>query len=501
MPRVLVPFAGVIKTARRAGRRSAMVVAGLFSAVAASGVQALLAAGLLSACGGEEAANSRPLLGNYDFVFVSIDTLRADHLSSYGYSRATDGDPASQWSLAWLAEQGQQYQTCWAPIGKTMPSLASFWTGLFPLEHGAISNPTFLAPEVRHFAEVFKQEGYQNHAMLANRALDHALGLSQGFDSYDIRARELEGDLGSDLLKRADPAIANGEKLMLWAHWMSPHQPYTPPAELAAEFTARTEPVANNQLLYGLHRNPEELTPELKQYLIDLYDAEVLLASQRLQSFLSQLDQKYRDAGRGGLLENAVIVFFSDHGEELADRNAYFLHAKSLYSGVLQVPLFVIAPGLKAGKVEAPIALQEVLPWLLEGKEPQGRAFAASWQTGFYAWRRDHWTLIQNPGRSQLGPLEPPDDVAYVYPYVALYDRRNDPLEQKNIAELHPEIVKELLAEQWQWFQQLQRREAKFVPGMDMESQRQKLIDLGYADVVPDVFVNPVKPEEWADHD
>jgi arylsulfatase A-like enzyme len=481
MPRVLVPFAGVIGTVRGAG---------LWLGFA-------LLISLAFSCGPAEPKVSSDWMGKYDFVFVSIDTLRADHLGSYGYHRSPDGDATDEMSLAWLANQGQRFQTCWAPIGKTMPSLASFWTGLFPLEHGAISNPTFLAPDLLHYAEVFKQGGYQTHAMVANLALGGEMGLAQGFDRYGIRAKDNEAKLGPALLQQADQAIASGEKLMLWAHWMSPHQPYTPPPELAQQYTSRSEPEAGNDLLYGLHREPDQLTPELKQYLIDLYDAEVQLAAQRLQEFLRGLDQRYQAAGRGRLLENAVIVFFSDHGEELGDRNGYFMHAKSLYSGVLKVPLLVVAPGLAAEQIHQPVALQEVLPWLVDGQPMSSDRFGASWQTGFYAWRDQQWTLIQNPGRNARGPLEPPVDVEYVYPYVALYDRILDPLEQNNLAAKHPDVTRRMLKEQHQWFEAMVRREAKFVPGKDPKLVNQQLIDLGYMTEVPKTFEPPVKPGAW----
>ncbi len=482
MPQVLVPFAGADKSTSRAGWWLGI----------------LLVIFAIAGCGGADPVAEQPKwLGEYDFVFISIDTLRADHLGSYGYSRQTDGDPGEEWSLAWLAAHGHRFEHCWAPIGKTMPSLASFWTGLFPLEHGAISNPTTLAADLRHFADVLGRNGYQNHAVVANRALGASMGLARGFDSYDMRAGDKEGQLGPVLLQRAEAAIQSGEKLMVWAHWMSPHQPYTPPADLAQLYTQRSEPEANNDLLYGFHRNPSGLTPELKQYTIDLYDAEIVSAAQRVQEFLRGLDQRYRAAGRGGLAENAVIVFFSDHGEELAERHGYFLHAKSLYSGVLRVPLVILAPGESAAVIDKPIALEGVMPWLVDGTTPVRTQFPASWQTSFYAWRSDQWTLVQNPGRNALGPLEPPDDVAYAYPFVALYNRNTDPFELNDVAALHPQITKRLLQEQYDWFQSLQIREAKFLKGYEPGKRLQHLVDLGYLADVPNTFVTPAQAEDF----
>ena len=65
----------------------------------------------------------------WDLVLVSVDTLRADRLPFYGSPRATAGNPADLGSPAWLAEQGSIWENCWAPAGKTLPSLGTFWTG------------------------------------------------------------------------------------------------------------------------------------------------------------------------------------------------------------------------------------------------------------------------------------------------------------------------------------------------------------------------------------
>jgi sulfatase-like protein len=233
-----------------------------------------------------------------DFIFVSIDTLRADHLPFYGYPRATAGDSSQPFSLAWLAEKSLVYQTCWAPIGKTLPSLGSFWTGEFPLTHGGISNPTVVQSPT--FAQRFQADRFQTFAAVANRALGPFVGLARGFDGYEIRAKQQESDIPSHLLEVSAPVIQAQKPLMLWAHFMTPHQPYEPPEPYARTYTEQTEPPVDNDLLYEFHIDPKTLTPELKQYCIDLYDAEILTANSRLQELLLGLDRSYKNAGRGG---------------------------------------------------------------------------------------------------------------------------------------------------------------------------------------------------------
>jgi arylsulfatase A-like enzyme len=461
---------------------------------------------VLGACGSEsgkskaqpEGEGAPPISGpalRGDLIFVSIDTLRADHLPFYGYSRATAGDPEQTHSLAWLAKQGTVFESVWAPIGKTMPSLASFWTGQFPLEHGAISNPTLLT--IPTYVQSLADAGYATHAAVANRALGREMGLAAGFLSYEVLPKDLEPKIPAALLAQSLPIIAEGKPLMLWAHFMAPHQPYTPAPELVDRYSKLPNTPADNDALYGFHADPSSLDAATKEALIGLYDAEILTAAGYVQELLSGLDLAYRDAGRGGLLEAATVVFFSDHGEELAERHGYFLHAKSLYRGVLHVPLVIAGRGRSPGRDAEPRGLIDVLPELLSGENPSREVWAASWQTQFYAMRDVRWTLIHNPAGDQHGPIEMPRKVAYPYAEIELYDRQADPLELNNIAAGHPKEVERLLARMNAWYASLKQRKAKFLFGTDpMEVQRRMAV-LGYLDEVPEALVAPWTLEEW----
>jgi arylsulfatase A-like enzyme len=455
---------------------------------------------ILGACGTESGKSDKPpsISGSAlqgDLIFVSIDTLRADHLPFYGYSRATAGDPSLAHSLAWLADQGAVYDSVWAPIGKTMPSLASFWTGMFPLEHGAISNPTLLS--IPTYVQSLADAGFTTHARVANRALGRGMGLDAGFLSYEVLPKEREPEIPEALLELSRPVIAQGEPLMLWAHFMAPHQPYTPAPGLANRFTDRPNTPADNEALYGFHADPASLDEETKQALIGLYDAEILTASGYVQELLSGLDRAYREAGRGSLLEAATVVFFSDHGEELAERHGYFMHAKSLYRGVLHVPLVIAGRGRQAARIAEPRSLLDVLPELFAGKTPSREVWAASWQTQFYALRDARWTLIHNPAGDRHGPIEMPREIGYPYAELELYDRLADPLELQNIAAKHPAEVERLLKRMNLWYLGIKQRKAQFLPGTDPLEVQKRMAALGYLDEVPEALVAPWTVEQW----
>lgn len=468
------------------------------------GLFGLVLSWTMASCSGENPADSDPgtetqlelppiaaSVQDRDWIFVSIDTLRADHLPFYGYGRPTAGESTDPFSLAWLADQGRVYDSVWAPIGKTMPALASFWTGEFPLAHGAVANLTVLDKPT--WAQSFAAAGYRTHAAVANRVIGPGCGLERGFETYAVLPKQLEPSLPRALLEKARPTIDADQPLMLWAHFMAPHQPYSPPPTFATQFSDKPETPADNDALYAFHADPDSLDPETHAAIVGLYDGEILAASSYVQELLRGLDEAYRAAGRGGLLEAATVVFYSDHGEELAERHGYFLHAKSLYRGVLHVPYVVAGRGVTPGRDAAPRSLLDLLPELLAETAPSREVWAASWQTEFYAMRDPRWTLIHNPADHRRGPYEPPKGVDYPYATIELYDRSTDPYELNNIAAEHPQEVRRLLERMSRWYADMPQAEVDRVPGSD---DRQRLVELGYLEYA-DRVIAPWTVEDW----
>ena len=413
-----------------------------------------------------------------DLILVSIDTLRASRLSFYDSLYTSprqnlEGEVEDDFTLAWLFNNGTVYSNVWASSGKTLPSLASFFTGLTPFEHGALSNtmrvlkPTMVVD--------WKNAGGRAHARVANRALHPFCGLKEGFDSYAVRAKANEPNLGRELVNAATPDIKESKRLLLWAHFMAPHQPYEPIEPYRTQSLVGPSILANNQSLMLAHKNPSAEEENFSAYR-DLYDAEIATANQYMHEFFTLLDEQYRNAGRGGLLDNAIIVFFSDHGEELADRHGYFLHAKSLYRSVIQVPLVIVDKDKSFEVVKEDIALQEVLSHLLNGTPLSGGPFFATWHDQFFAMRDERFTFVHNPQSNIHGPIEPPKDVPYFYPDVALYDRLNDPFELSNIAAQNPEKVKEMGSALYEWYSQVNATPGESSDYLDPET----LSELGY---------------------
>ena len=454
-----------------------------------------LLAGLfaLSSCG----ADRRP--AELDLIVVSVDTLRADRLGLYVAERETDLGAADRWSPRWLGGQGTVFESCWAPAGKTIPALATLWSGRDPLEHGAVTHMTVM--QGPSFAEELRDRGYRTFARCANASVVEAYGIHRGFEDYARRPKEQEPRVVSELLALARPALGSRQPVLLWAHLMAPHQPYEP----SAEHDLWSDPDglrATNEVLYGLHRDPaladERTTAQMKA----LYDGEVRASSSLVRDLLAGLDALYRDAGRGGLLENAVVVFTADHGEELGDRHGYFLHGKSLYSGVIQVPLVIAGPGWKAGaRRPGGVALADVVPLALGRHAAERRHFVSTWQREFYSIRDQRWTLVNCPcDHLPDGPHEPPypnGGGRYPYPRVALYDRDADPLESTDVAASHPQEVRRLLAGLGEWLDGLDLAEVQPFPRTEANQGAWDTL------VHPAWFAvdgcRPTPPEAWPD--
>ena len=390
----------------------------------------------------------------HDLILVAIDTLRADRLPFYGADRATGGDPETPFTLSWLAQNGTLFEHVWAPAGRTMPSFSSLWTGLAPAEHGAVNNVDRVRAPT--YAMDLAQRGWSGHSAVSNYILREGTGLQRGFDTYAIHTKEVEPNGPAELLTRTASDIKAGKRMFVWGHYMAPHQPYQPNPKFLGRFSSADGVAGNKSTLQILHRDPSRHTQEISDQLHALYDEEILTAGAYVTELLTGLDKQYRDAGRGGLLDNAVVVFLSDHGEGLGDHSGYYMHAKSLHSGVIQVPLMILGRGWEAGRRESRgVALAEVLPMVLSAKPPSREFFVASFGFGFYSIRDDRWTLVHNPEDNRLGPLAPPKDAAFHYPVVGLFDRLADPLEQKDVSLENPEVTRRLLDALNDWYTDL----------------------------------------------
>jgi len=270
-------------------------------------------------------------------LLVTIDTLRADRVGSYGHASAST--PV----LDALAARGVRFETAVVHVPLTGPSHASILTGLGPLGHGFRENAGFVMPEqVKSGADDFRQAGYRTAAFVSAFPLDRRFGFDRGFDVYDDHLPkgydsrrtpyvERFADATTDAVLRwlEGPAEGAPRPFFLWVHYYDPHAPYEPPGEFAARF--RTAP----------------------------YDGEVAFTDQQLGRLLQALEQR-------GLLARTLVLAMSDHGEGLGDHGEG-THGLFVYDSTLKVPFIVAGPGVGPGRVAPTVARGvDVLPTLLD---------------------------------------------------------------------------------------------------------------------------------------
>jgi arylsulfatase A-like enzyme len=302
------------------------------------------AAVLVAACGAHDAAAER----RSNVVLITIDTLRADHVSCYGYSKPTT--PA----LDAFAKRATQYTDCLAPAPWTVPSHASLFTGLFPTEHGAhtLKSPgneakfevCALADEHTTLAEAFAQEGYATAGFAANAMfLSRRLKFDQGFGTY-VAARATADKITNAALAWLDEA--HPQPFFLFLNYMDAHCPYNPAARAQAPLPrpdARNSRTLMDRLVNTLAQTDEPVPQPFVDALVGQYDNGIAFADEQIGRLLSELERR-------GLYDSTFIVIASDHGEFFGEHRLAE-HSRDVYQPVLWVPLLVKQPGQRNGAI------------------------------------------------------------------------------------------------------------------------------------------------------
>ncbi len=242
-------------------------------------------------------------------MLVTIDTLRADRLGSYGSSRGLTP------SLDAFAREATRFTAAVSQVPLTLPSHATILTGLHPSHHGIRTNDGFrLAPTVPTLAELLKASGYATAAFIGGYPLRASSGLPRGFDRYDDEFLTSPGvtERSADEVMRSAAVWIEANRsqpFFAWIHLFDPHSPYAPPAPFAAA-----------------HRDAP-------------YDGEVAYTDAASGRFLDRLRQQ-------GLYAPATIVIVADHGESLGEHGER-THGTFLYDATIRVPLLIKLPTVR----------------------------------------------------------------------------------------------------------------------------------------------------------
>jgi len=318
--------------------------------------------------------------GAPNVLLIVIDTQRADHLSGYGYGRATSP------RMDQLAREGALFEQPFAASSWTLPSHASLLTGRPTFEHNAERNP--MDGRYRTIAEELRDRGYRTAAISANSFFFcRRVGMGRGFIRFedyfhsmadmaartlygrkfaqfvmrplgyeDVPARKLASDVTDATLRWAarDPA----RPFFAMLNYFDVHDPFLPPRPWRTRFSKQANPggILNTFLIrYDVKMTPEELQGE-----IDAYDGAIAYVDEMIGRLVDGLE-KY------GQLANTLVIITSDHGEMLGE-HGLFLHRNGLHREVIRVPLILRWPGrVPAGaRIPTPVTNAAVAATILD---------------------------------------------------------------------------------------------------------------------------------------
>jgi len=293
-------------------------------------------------------------------ILVSLDTLRADHLSCYGYVRATSP------RLDELAADSVLFENAFAPSPWTLPSHVSLLTGLDEINHGVSTSSDRMDPDLPVLADLLRPHGFVTHAFTGGGFLNPVYGFSRGFDSYRTEGR-MVSDNGAQVLADAVlPWLENNrqKKFFLFLHTYQIHQPYLAPAPFNRMFLdadAVLDHIDLGQLRLNLENRFQPQTDAQRRNYAGLYDAEIRYTDEALiGGLVDQLKAL-------GLYDRTMLIVTSDHGEEFFEHEAW-THGHTLYNETIRVPLLIKFPACreKGTRVKTIVRLTDIMPTILE---------------------------------------------------------------------------------------------------------------------------------------
>ena len=457
-------------------------------------------------------------------LFILVDSLRSDHLGINGYNRDTSPN------IDRLAKQSVFFTTAIPTAPRSVPSIGSILTGLYPHSSGLRleiksgpkerkilskfildSAEDRLKSNVTTLQEILQSHGFKT---IGNDIEMDDTGIEKGFDefnlirwriinkikrtvkktfgiSYTINPTEALTDLMMNYIKKF-----KSNKFFLYMHYVGLHWPYTPPKPYDEMFDPNYKgkhtfnevdgEISRGDLIFNNNLPKEEI-----EHAIAHYDGAMRYVDFQIGKLLEHLN-------KSNLMENTLIVLCGDHGECFGEHNIYFQHGEYLYDEALKVPLIIKHPKFQKKTIKNQVQLTDIMPTVLEildiplienidglslmplindGEEVRKFTFAESGINFFRQNKRCYfkgikgkWRMIRTDEWKLICIPHPKKDI------FELYNLKDDPKETKNLIEKKPEIANKLKEELFKWMKDSDSKE-----DLDLtEKSKETLRKLGY---------------------
>ena len=410
-----------------------------------------------------------------DIVFVMVDTVRADHLKAWGYSKDTMPGVENFFG------SGVRFGNAVSHVAHTSPATMSMLTGLHPFQFGIKTNGEPLPDAVPRLSEMLGHHGYETAAFISSYTLsDESSGLRKGFAYFDDRLyalhhihRLLERTavvflytrlwVGESFTHRNAEAVNRAvfpwleglddeRPFFLFVHYYDPHSMYAPPREDAQAMGVDPEgPTTNRPIYSAIASRSHQVTDRELQHMVDLYDGDLHYADRHVRKLLDRIAALKRD-------RPTLYILTGDHGETIGEvwQTGYTCnHGRYVNQREISVPLFIRGPGFEGGRtMDTPVAHIDLAPTILrfvglpvpddmkgldlldlakreaQSGRPQEREPLLSVTGG----RSDAYSVAVRLGKMKLISHSKRDEVE-------LYDLSADPHELVNLSKTRPQDV------------------------------------------------------------
>ena len=300
-----------------------------------------------------------------NILLISIDTLRADHLSCYGYDRRTSPN------IDAFARGALRFTDCMVSLPLTLPSHVSMLTGLHASRHGVLANGWRVPKDLLFISEVLEDRGFETCAFIGAQVLSNKYHFDQGFTSYreffETR-KEVRAGVTTDALLEWLANRDSSRPFFALLHYFDVHGPYgaAPPFRtLFCPPGTSEDPVEVIKLQPGLTKEWNQFgeyrsDPHLLN-MIGKYDGGIAYVDHQIGRVLEALTAR-------NLEQNTIVIMTADHGEGLGDFKNDFTHGVTVYQNTLEVPLIVRTPEMHDDRqtCDLPVCVEDIVPTIVD---------------------------------------------------------------------------------------------------------------------------------------